>query len=257
MRKRIAAVLLLAGVCLNFVSCKVQCPDAGGNEDTPLENSGENMRVRIISRDEDGFVAAGIDDEDGAVFFIEHGDMDGVDKKIVPGDVVKFSYDNINKDTEPYFIDKIENPEILNSEFNNLSSLYLKVFEDLWEEEKQLLSQGISYLGIDMSKTGISKSEKMAVAYIFAENHGAKPIMGTFEELKEAGYIDEENLYFKDGCLFSVREDQKDEDANSDIKFTAGVWMSGLCAYYMGDCTAHMLKNGTWSDYKVGYFAVS
>ena len=62
----------------------------------------------------------------------------------------------------------------------------------------------ITYVGVDLSQTSLSESERAAVAWSFASEHGAELVQGTWDELAEQGYIDQENLL--DGCLFSIAE---------------------------------------------------
>ena len=132
---------------------------------------------------------------------------------------------------------------------DDLCGLYLQVLEDLWSVDPGL-NTGITELGVDLSGlTDLSESEKAAVAWRFGELHGLSPIQGTFEELCEQGYIDRENLYWEDGCLFSLT-------GSAEGGFDAEKWRSGLGAYFFCDCSARMAKDGIWS-YTVGSEAIS
>ena len=102
---------------------------------------------------------------------------------------------------------------------------------------------------VDLSGfTGLTEGEKAAVAYAFGMEHDILPVMGTWEELAEQGYIDRENLYWEDGCLFSI--------TGETGKFDAQKWRSGLGAYFFLDCTASMEQDGTWT-YTVGGEAIA
>ena len=128
------------------------------------------------------------------------------------------------------------------------AALCVQVLADLWEVDAGL-NEDITQLGVDLSGfTGLTEGEKAAVAYAFGMEHDILPVMGTWEELAEQGYIDRENLYWEDGCLFSI--------TGETGKFDAQKWRSGLGAYFFLDCTASMEQDGTWT-YTVGGEAIA
>lgn len=55
-------------------------------------------------------------------------------------------------------------------DFDDLGALYLQVLEDLWNVDSGL-NENITELGVDLSRTRLSGSEREAVAYAF----GARP----------------------------------------------------------------------------------
>ncbi len=129
----------------------------------------------------------------------------------------------------------------------DLCGLYLQVLEDLWEVDPGL-NQGITQLGVDLSElTGLTEGEKSALAWRFGEIHGLTPIMGTWQELVDQGYINGKDLYWEDGCLFSISGDATD--------FKAQKWASGTGAYFFNDCTATE-KDGVWT-YTIGTESIS
>ncbi len=143
----------------------------------------------------------------------------------------------------------------------DLSGLYLKVLEDLWETDAGL-NGDIKYISIDLSKAPgeLPEGEKSAISYIFAKAHGKRCLELTFEELREQGYIEKDELYWEDGLLFSIKDSQKAEEQYFGlrvIKFDAEKWRSGLGAYFFTDCTASWPQMGTWTDYNVGAHAIS
>ncbi len=143
----------------------------------------------------------------------------------------------------------------------DLSGLYLKVFEDLWETDAGL-NGDIKYISIDLSEAPgeLTEGEKSAISYIFAKAHEKQCLELTFEELREQGYIKKDELYWEDGLLFSITDSMKAEERYNGlrvIKFDAQKWRSGLGAYYFGDCTASWPQMGTWTDYNVGAHAIS
>ena len=94
---------------------------------------------------------------------------------------------------------------------------------------------------------------------------------GTYQDFVDGGYIDGENLYWEDGCLFSIKETQ-DEDPvvfslpsmvpgeempdYSGVRFDAEKWTSGIGAYMFVDCTVRQNADGTWT-YEVGAEAIA
>ncbi len=148
----------------------------------------------------------------------------------------------------------------------DVCGLYLEVLEDLWNVDPGLNGE-ITQIGIDLSELShLTEAEKDTVMSEFASKHNLPYIAGTFEELCEQGYIDRENLYWKDGLLFSIKtnEDAVWNDPNiteggsvSELtSFDAQKWRSGLGAYFFGQCTAQKNADGTWS-YTVGQAAIS
>ena len=143
----------------------------------------------------------------------------------------------------------------------DLSGLYLKVLEDLWETDAGL-NGDIKYISIDLSKAPgeLTEGEKSAISYIFAKTHDKQCLELTFEELREQGYIEKDELYWEDGLLFSITDSMKAEEHYNGlrvIKFDAQKWRSGLGAYIFTDCTASWPQQGTWTDYNVGAHAIS
>lgn len=165
--------------------------------------------------------------------------------------------------------------------FDDRCALYLRVLEDLWAVDPGLNSGDLTYIGVDLTKTSLSESERAAVAWAFAGKHGAEPVEGTYDELVEQGYITGEPLgdgapegakfwQWTDGCLFSITESDEPvvfslpniapgekPPAYDAVRFDAEKWRSGLGAYYFTDCTAVRNADGHWGDYTVGGEAIS
>lgn len=161
-------------------------------------------------------------------------------------------------------------------DFDDRCALYLRVLEDLWAVDPGLNSDGMTYIGVDLSETSLSESERAAVAWAFAEKHGASPVQGTYGQLVEQGYITGEPLgsgspegakfwQWRDGVLFSITE--RDEPvvfslpaiapgeelpAWDAVRFDAEKWRSSLGAYVFSDCTCVRDAGGHWGDYTVG-----
>ena len=132
---------------------------------------------------------------------------------------------------------------------SGLQEVYAKVLSDLWDRDPALREE-ISYIGFDLSGTSLSEEEKTELIEEFAGSRELEPLEGTFKELAEAGYIDEENLYWEDGCLLTITEKESDEQ---EVTFDAQIWRGGLGAYFFMDCTAD--RDGF--DYQCGGEAIS
>ena len=193
--------------------------------------------------------------EDGMPLDIYYeGNFDNVPQKHgEPIDITSFC-----KSVNGHTIGIQENP---GGSLYDLSGLYLKVLEDLWEIDAGL-NGDIKYISIDLSEAPgeLTEGEKAAISYIFTKAHNAECLQLSFEELREQGYIEKDELYWEDGLLFSITDSMKAEEHYNGlrvIKFDAQKWRSGTGAYYFGDCTASWPQNGTWSDYNIGSQAIS
>lgn len=145
--------------------------------------------------------------------------------------------------------------------FYDLSGLYLKVLNDLWETDSGLNSD-IKYISVDLSKApaGLTEGEKSAVCWIFANSHNAEGLQLSLDELDAEGYMDKDKLYWEDGILFSITDKMGENEIHfglNTIKFDAKKWRSGDGAYFFNDCTASCSQMGTWETYNVGGHAIS
>ena len=133
--------------------------------------------------------------------------------------------------------------------------LYLEVLEDLWNVDSGLNSE-ITQIGIDLSELShLTEAEKDTVMSEFASKHNLPYIAGTWEELRDQGYIDKNTLYWEDGLFFSIKTTEGNSAPELTV-FDAIKWRSGDGAYLFDQCTARKNADGTWS-YTVGQQAVS
>ena len=193
-----------------------------------------------------------------------------IDWSPVPGALVEVTWDGSVMESYPARFGEVASVCILENGFNDLCRLYRDVLNDLWEVDSGL-NDGITELGVDLSETSLPESEQAAVAYAFGMDHGLMAMEGTYQDFVDGGYIDEENLYWEDGCLFSIKETQ-DEDPvvfslpsmvpgeempdYSGVRFDAKKWRGGTGAYSFTNCTAASV-DGHWSIYTVGAEAIS
>ena len=142
--------------------------------------------------------------------------------------------------------------------------------EDLWVADPAL-NADITELGVDLASTRLSESEQAAVTLSFGEAHGLFPIQGTYRELADQVYNNEEQLCWENGCLFSITEldlpspEEPDNSgasspvpgAQKTLTFDAKKWRSGTGACFFTDCTSIRSASGTWDSYTAGGHAVS
>lgn len=179
------------------------------------------------------------------VFRLEVQDLE-VDAPIEDGQLINIYFEDILETYPAQFggVSKVEHTETAR---DDRCGLYLQVLEDLWNTDPGL-NDDITELGVDLSQAGdLSESERAAVAWRFGELHGMVPLTGTWEELCDQGYIDEDLLIWEQGCLFTVK--------GTAESFSGEKWRSGLGAYFFLDCTGTG-RGGVWS-YAIGAEAIS
>lgn len=173
------------------------------------------------------------------------------------GDLVDIGYSGVILETWPGQLQGAAWADVRSDGRDSLCALYLQVLEDLWAVDSGLNNE-ITMVGVDLSATSLTDSERAAVAWAFAAAHGKELVEGTWQELGERGYIDTENLLWKDGCHFSITEKEMEGIYSlRTVAFDAQKWRSGLGAYYFADCTSVQAQNGLWQGYNIGAEAIS
>ena len=173
------------------------------------------------------------------------------------GDLVDIGYSGMILETWPGQLQGAAWADVRSDGRDSLCALYLQVLEDLWAVDSGLNNE-ITMVGVDLSATSLTDSERAAVAWAFAAAHGKELVEGTWQELGERGYIDTENLLWKDGCHFSIAEKEMEGIYSlRTVAFDAQKWRSGLGAYYFMDCTSVQAQSGLWQGYNIGAEAIS
>ena len=249
-----------------------------GGETTEPGRVTETFRlVTVGDGDDPASVLAGTDGGAGAVYTLDlfsvedltiegytQEEMDLLDWSPMPGALVEVTWDGSVMESYPMRFGTVASVRILEDGFDDLCRLYLDVLNDLWEVDPSL-NDGITELGVDLSGTSLPESEQAAVAYAFGSAHGLMAMEGTYQDFVDSGYIDGEALFWKDGCLFSVKETQDENPVTFNLpSFGPGDEMpdysgvrSGLGAYFFTDCTAVRNGGGQWGDYTVGAEAIA
>lgn len=244
-----SGLFLLSLLALLLSGCTQAPPAATGSGEhgssgsfTCLIVDGAGTESLLLAEGEDGLYGG------SGVYLLGTASLDNPDT-LKDGMTVTVSFDGTVLETYPLQFSQATAVTPTGDVADDRCGLYLQVLEDLWEGNAGLRSE-ITDIGLDLSGlTDLSSSQQDALAYAFGTRHGILPLTGTWEELAEQGYIDRENLVWKDGVFFSLSGSVEDT-------FSAQIWRSGLGAYFFLDCTAQMGETGSWT-YTVGSEAIS
>lgn len=282
-------------------ACLLAACAASGETETPPEVPPEETEesavvCRVISVLDSGTLILAEEGSDAGLYTVTPADqlltLDGADfdptapgaYQALPGGslagtTVTVTFDGGIQESWPMGFSGVTAMDFSTEDFDDLGTLYLQVLEDLWEVDSGL-NGGITELGVDLSQTRLSGSEREAVAYAFGTAHGLMAMETTYDQLVEEGYLtpvsqgdstgEKPELYqWENGCLFSITETGEpvvfslpnvgpgDQMPDYDgVSFDAQKWRSPLGAYYFMDCTA-VSTGGHWGSYTVGSEAIS
>lgn len=241
---------------------------ASGQEPAPgddlapgQEPAAMTLKVKVMDIKDDSFLAANIAEGANAaeLYRIDAQKTVLLDKNGISTDtgalktgmLVDINYDGAVMESFPAQLGGIKSIQI-REEGEDLAGLYMKVIKDLYEVDPGL-NGDIERIAFDFNKvTNLAETEKTALVYMAGNEFGLETLQGTFEELREQGYIAKDQLYFKTGLLYSIEVKSEEKDS---FMFDARKWRSGDGAYYFLDCTAKKEKSG-WA-YTVGGEAIS
>ena len=233
-------------------------PVSGGTPSGEEQASGESSQpasvtavCRVVSND-GSLLLAGMDG-DSNIYILPPED----EANLAAGALVQVTYDGTVLETWPAQLGGVTAVETARGGFDDRCALYLQVLEVLWAVDSGL-NGDVTYIGVDLSQTSLSDSERAAVAWAFAGKRGGELVTGTWDELADQGYIDRENLYWEDGILFSITEKEMEGVYSlTPVTFDAQKWRSGLGAYFFCDCTSVQTAGGHWDGYSIGSEAIS
>lgn len=299
MKKWCLFLTLYACACI-LAACAAS-GENGGETDLPSQDQpvGEAVVCRVVSvLDRDTLVLADLESDTG-LYTVSLSDqtltLDGADfdptapgaYQALPGEslagtTVTVTFDGGIQESWPMGFSGVTALDFSTENFDDLGALYLQVLEDLWNADSGL-NENITELGVDLSQTRLSGSEREAVAYAFGAAHGLMAMETTYDQLAADGYLtpvslgnsageseEKAELYqWESGCLFSITETNDpvvfslpnigpgDQMPDYDgVSFDAQKWRSPLGAYYFMDCTA-VSSGGHWDSYTVGSEAIS
>lgn len=255
-------------VCL-LAACSMTAAPTEQLPEEPTEELPKAMDIFRVVGDAEGFLLAKQDGGAGEIFTLPEDWARG----FRGGELVEVTWSGAVQETYPGRLVDITEIQELDYGFDDLSGLYLTVLEDLWEVDKGLNESGVDYVGVDLSETSLSESERAAVSHLFAGRHGAEAVSGTWNELVERGDIAAEPLsstgsgtdeptgyfyYWDNGCHFTIQEKPVTGSYSlKPIAFDAQKWRSSLGAYFFGNCTSVQSALGEWGGYQIGSEMIS
>lgn len=280
MKKRVMLMItcLCLSLCMGCGADKEKKPGVGEQNGTvdgsAVDDSGNmvegpsaeiTLTCRVVYEEDGSLLLAEYEGGPGAVYRIGTASVPVVTERgraiesdeIEEGSLIEIYYSGEIMESYPATPAGITRIVLLDYGFDNMCEMYLDVLEDLWETDKGLNSD-ISMVSVDLSGTRLPEAEQAAVAWRFGEEYGIMVLESSYEELVADGMIDADNLYWEDGCLFTITEKEMEGTYNANVvTFDAQKWRSGLGAYFFMDCTSIQSGLGEWCEYQIGAEAIS
>lgn len=268
--KKLLALMFAVAVTALALSCAGDAEGKpAGTTDPERQNAGaDTMMLRVVDGAQSGALVLADETEvyalplDGLTLYMDGGSVDA--SAIENGMSAEVWYTGGVQETFPLRFKDVIAVSFSRGEDAryDLCGLYLQVLEDLWNKDEGL-NGGAGMISVDLSKApgGLTAGEKAAIAYVFAQEHGAQGLTLTFDELREQGYLAAEKLEdgstaysFLEGLLFTVTPEETQENGAA-VCFSAEKWRSPLGAYFFTKCTASRGEGG-W-EYSVGAERIS
>ena len=291
MKRSLSLLLVLSLLCALLAGCsgKAACPPAsdGGDQEPLPKTEGAVARCRVVAVSEGNtLLLADVDSERGDIYTLdasglplyreptERGEL-LADSQLAAGALVEVAFGGDILESYPALFGGVERITVLPDEFDDRCALYLRVLGDLWDKDEGLNSSGVEYISVDLSATSLSPAERSAVAWTFAQSHGAEPMELSYEQLCAEGYISGltgENAFpqWEKGILFTITEtdepvlfslpsmsEGEEEPSMSQfnikntVSFDASKWRTALGAYGFSECVAAQDNSGVWGDYRI------
>lgn len=290
MKRSLSLLLILSLLCALLAGCAgTACPPAsgGGDQEPSPKAEGAVARCRVVAVGEGNtLLLADVDSERGDIYTLdasglplyreptERGEL-LADSQLAAGALVEVAYGGDILESYPALFGGVERITVLPDEFDDRCALYLRVLNDLWGKDEGLNSSGVEYISVDLSATSLTPAERSAVAWTFAQSHGAEPMELSYEQLCAEGYISGltgENAFpqWEKGILFTITEtdepvlfslpsmsEGEEEPSMSQfnikntVSFDASKWRTALGAYGFSECVAAQDNSGVWGDYHI------
>lgn len=289
MKRSLSLLLILSLLCALLAGCAgTACPPAsgGGNQEPSPKTEGAVARCRVVAVGEGNtLLLADVDSERGDIYTLdasglplyreptERGEL-LADSQLAAGALVEVAYGGDILESYPALFGGVERITVLPDEFDDRCALYLRVLGDLWGKDTGL-NGGADYISVDLAATSLTPAERSAVAWTFAQSHGAEPMELNYEQLCEEGYIsglEGENIFpaWENGVLFTITETDDPVTFNlpslseggeepsmsqfnikNTVSFDASKWRTALGAYGFSKCVAVQNNDGVWGDYRI------
>ena len=290
MKRSLSLLLILSLLCALLAGCAgTACPPAsgGGDQEPSPKGAPATARCRVVSVSENNvLLLADVDSERGDIYTLDAGELSLehdqaergellADSQLAAGALVEVAYGGDILESYPALFGGVERITVLPDEFDDRCALYLRVLNDLWGKDEGLNSSGVEYISVDLAATSLTPAERSAVAWTFAQSHGAEPMELSYEQLCAEGYISGltgENAFpqWEKGILFTITEtdepvlfslpsmsEGEEEPSMSQfnikntVSFDASKWRTALGAYGFSKCVAVQNNDGVWGDYHI------
>lgn len=290
MKRSLSLLLILSLLCALLAGCAgTACPPAsdGGNQKPSPKTEGAVARCRVVAVGEGNtLLLADVDSERGDIYTLDAGSVSLyreqtergellADGQLAAGALVEVAFGGDILESYPALFGGVERITVLPDEFDDRCALYLRVLGDLWGKDEGLNSSGVEYISVNLSATSLTPAERSAVAWTFAQSHGAEPMELSYEQLCAEGYISGltgENAFpqWENGVLFTITEtdDQvvfslpdsaeggetpsmAQYNVKNTVSFDASKWRTALGAYGFSECVAVQNNDGVWGDYHI------
>ena len=290
MKRSLSLLLSLVLLCALLAGCAgTACPPAsgGGDQEPSPKGAPATARCRVVSVSENNvLLLADVDSERGDIYTLDAGELSLehdqaergellADSQLAAGALVEVAYGGDILESYPALFGGVERITVLPDEFDDRCALYLRVLGDLWGKDEGLNSSGVEYISVDLAATSLTPAERSAVAWTFAQSHGAEPMELSYEQLCAEGYISGltgENAFpqWEKGILFTITEtdepvlfslpgmsEGEEEPSMSQfnikntVSFDASKWRTALGAYGFSKCVAVQNNDGVWGDYHI------
>lgn len=290
MKRSLSLLLSLVLLCALLAGCAgTACPPAsgGGDQEPSPKGAPATARCRVVSVSENNvLLLADVDSERGDIYTLDAGELSLehdqaergellADSQLAAGALVEVAYGGDILESYPALFGGVERITVLPDEFDDRCALYLRVLNDLWGKDEGLNSSGVEYISVDLAATSLTPAERSAVAWTFAQSHGAKPMELSYEQLCTEGYIsglEGEDIFpaWENGVLFTITETDDPVTFNlpslseggelpsmtqynikNTVSFDASKWRTALGAYGFSECVAVQNNDGVWGDYHI------
>lgn len=290
MKRSLSLLLILSLLCALLAGCAgTACPPAsgGGDQEPSPKGAPATARCRVVSVSENNvLLLADVDSERGDIYTLDAGELSLEhdqaelgelldDGQLAVGALVEVAFGGDILESYPALFGGVERITVLPDEFDDRCALYLRVLGDLWGKDEGLNSSGVEYISVDLSATSLTPAERSAVAWTFAQSHGAEPMELSYEQLCAEGYISGltgENAFpqWEKGILFTITETDDPVTFNlpslseggelpsmtqynikNTVSFDASKWRTALGAYGFSECVAAQDNSGVWGDYHI------
>ena len=290
MKRSLSLLLSLVLLCALLAGCAgTACPPAsgGGDQEPSPKGAPATARCRVVSVSENNvLLLADVDSERGDIYTLDAGELSLehdqaergellADSQLAAGALVEVAFGGDILESYPALFGGVERITVLPDEFDDRCALYLRVLNDLWGKDEGLNSSGVEYISVDLAATSLTPAERSAVAWTFAQSHGAEPMELSYEQLCAEGYISGltgENAFpqWEKGILFTITEtdepvlfslpsmsEGEEEPSMSQfnikntVSFDASKWRTALGAYGFSKCVAVQNNDGVWGDYHI------